>query len=341
MKKKRTNEPKLTIELVPRSCWGQNLRNIISKEQWTELRDRREAFSGQCAICGAGNYDSPLHLHEVWNYDERRGLQKLVDLQPICSDCHDVKHFGRASKMGLAEKALQHLLTVNNWDVETAYRYIEQVTSIWEKRSERTYKLDVSLVKRYHHNPKLHLEWLADPTRRSKNKYDSMQWARSILNANALIVDTETTGLLTRSYSEIIQIAVLNIKGQLLYDRLIKPRRRIPKRTIEIHHITDEKVSDCPKFDAIYDELCKILSGKTLVAYNAKFDKGILQQTCSLNKLPMIECKWECAMLNYRDYIDSPFNARLPNATHVAAADCRATLDLIHRMAKGLPVLYQ
>lgn len=107
MVKKKANEPRLTIELVPRFCWGRNLRNMISKEQWTELRKIREAFSGKCAICGNGDSDSPLHLHEVWHYDDRRGLQELVDLQPICSDCHDVKHFGRATKVVLVERGFE------------------------------------------------------------------------------------------------------------------------------------------------------------------------------------------------------------------------------------------
>lgn len=374
----QTAEPRLTIELVPRTCWGQNLRKILPKEQWNELREIRGAFSGQCSICGNGDFDNrptirlaeypddlsfaipvflhdnssseeplpldridprkpvrSLHLHEVWNYDDKNNIQQLVDLQAVCSDCHEVKHFGQAMKVGLGEKALQHLRRVNNWDVATALNYAKQAMSVWEKRSEKAYELDVSLVNRLLHAPRLHWEWLHDPTRPNTDKYDSMQWAQRILGSNAVILDTETTGLLTSSHSEIIQIAVITVGGKILFEKLIKPRRRIPKRATEIHGVTNECVENCPGFGDIYSELSKVPSAKTVVAYNAKFDQGILAQTCSQNKLPMISCKWECAMLAYRDYADSGSYLPLPNSTHTALKDCMATLDIIKTMSMG------
>ena len=336
MTKRPTREPRLTVELVPKTCWGRNLRRVIAKEEWNNLRKILDAFSGQCTICGNGDWNSPLHLHEVWSYDVEHKIQKLVKLQPICSACHDAKHWGRAAKVGLGEAALQHLATVNNWPLEIALRYIEREMEKHSELSQFTYDLDVSLVNRYlPYKPKIHMEWLTDKDKTARTKYDSISWARRILKSDALILDTETTGLLQSSRAEIVQVAVINTSGTLLCNQLVKPKYKIPKRATAIHGLTNETLANSPCFDAVYGELSALLSGRTIVSYNAKFDEGILAQTCTLYKSPRIDCKWECAMIAYRDYADSPSNLRLPNASHNAFEDCKATLDLITGMAKA------
>ena len=32
--------PKLSVELVPSTAWGENLRSILTKEMWDELRKK-------------------------------------------------------------------------------------------------------------------------------------------------------------------------------------------------------------------------------------------------------------------------------------------------------------
>ena len=146
MANKQIKGPRLTLELVPRTCWRRNLRRVISKEEWNNLRNRFEAFSGVCPVCGNGDINSSLHLHEVWHYDVKLKVQKLVKLQPICPDCHDAKHWGRAAKVGLGERATEHLAKVNGWDIPTTFRYIESEMEIHNFLSQYEYKLDVSLV---------------------------------------------------------------------------------------------------------------------------------------------------------------------------------------------------
>jgi len=52
--------------------------------------------------------------------------------------------------------------------------------------------------------------------------------------------------------------------------------------------ITNERVKECPRFDAIYDDSPKILSGRLSSLTTPKFDRGMLAQTCS-NKFPVIK----------------------------------------------------
>ena len=330
--------PILTIELVPRTSWRRSLHKLLSRESWFELRNQFNASSGPCSICNEGTYDSALHLHEVWKYDDKKRVQKLVALQPICSTCHDVKHLGRAYRVGLGEKALEHLARINKWDAATTLEYVRKSFTKWDQRSRHRYELDVSYIDDFLYQPKLHPEWEEDDPRELNDKYDAVSWARDILQSDALILDTETTGLLTSASSEIIQLAVINMQGSVLYNKYIRPKRTIPKRTIDINHITNETVAKAPIFSELYPELISLLEGKTIVAYNKKFDRGMLKQTCHLYGLDEIRCMWTCAMLSYRDYLDCNGFPRLPGATHDAAEDCLKTLELVKLIAGAAPL---
>ena len=66
---------KLTIELVPQSSWGNNLRSEanLSKGQWDKLR--KESYrkaNYKCEICGEKGPKWPVECHEIWHYDDEK-----------------------------------------------------------------------------------------------------------------------------------------------------------------------------------------------------------------------------------------------------------------------------
>ena len=71
-----------------------------------------------------------------------------------------------------------------------------------------------------------------------------MHFARKLIEDGALILDTETTGLSIED--EIIEIAILNSAGDLLYNQGVKPSQPIPPEVTAIHGITDADVENCP-----------------------------------------------------------------------------------------------
>lgn len=118
-----------------------------------------------------------------------------------------------------------------------------------------------------------------------------------LLSNDFVILDLETTGL-TKT-SEIVEISIIDTKGNVLFDSLIKPKRKIPKSAIDIHGITNEMVANSPKWTEVYLEVKNILESKGTIAYNAEYDDRILEQTCNKYDLPIINTKCECAMLLY------------------------------------------
>ena len=86
---------KLTIELVPATSWYANLRKLIPKADWDKLRRQVYARYGhRCGVCGASN--TRLNCHEIWKYEQRKRIQRLLGFIALCDLCHHVKHIGLA-----------------------------------------------------------------------------------------------------------------------------------------------------------------------------------------------------------------------------------------------------
>ena len=61
------------------------------------------------------------------------------------------------------------------------------------------------------------------------------------LNSDHVIIDTETTGLMASD--EIIEITIINMRGEILLNTLVKPSRPIPPEVTKINNITNEMLS--------------------------------------------------------------------------------------------------
>lgn len=108
---------KLNFEIVPTSCWYNNLRHILSKRAWDYIRkDAYQKANGKCTICNAPK--KRLEAHERWSYDITTHTQKLKDIIAICHNCHSVIHIGRTQLVGKEDIAIRHFKKVNNTDYQ-------------------------------------------------------------------------------------------------------------------------------------------------------------------------------------------------------------------------------
>jgi DNA polymerase-3 subunit epsilon len=178
-----------------------------------------------------------------------------------------------------------------------------------------------------------------------------------INSSNAIILDTETTGL--SDNDEIVQIAIIDAEtGEILINRLLKPKVLISKSASNIHGITNSSVRNCVEYNEIHNDIINIISGKTILAYNLEFDINMLYQTafahnCDLDSLENSglfsnnHCIMEWYAEFYGDYNDYFYGytwQRLNRAavqqridisdlkTHDAFGDCEITRRLIHKV---------
>ncbi|MFI8528393.1 DUF5710 domain-containing protein [Promicromonospora sukumoe] len=140
----------LFVDLVPSTCWFTNVRSCVSPKDWERLRRMITRRAGmRCEICGA-NQDKETHrwleAHERWAFDETTGVQRLVRLICLCTDCHTVTHFGFAQVRGLEDAAYLHLMAVTGMDETQAYRHVQGAFGLWRARSARTWELDLSML---------------------------------------------------------------------------------------------------------------------------------------------------------------------------------------------------
>jgi DNA polymerase III subunit epsilon len=94
------------------------------------------------------------------------------------------------------------------------------------------------------------------------------------------IVDIETTGGYA-DYHRITEIAIYHHNGIEVTDHfytLINPGRRIPPFITGLTGITSEMVARAPVFEAVADDILKLLDGRVFVAHNAHFDYSFLKK---------------------------------------------------------------
>ncbi|MDQ6695417.1 MAG: HNH endonuclease [Chloroflexota bacterium] len=141
---------RLTVELVPSSCWFSNLRSELSKEDWDRLRHAAYERAGRrCKVCGQRGSQHPVECHEVWEYDDERHVQRLTGLMALCPACHEAKHMGYASSVGRAGQARAHLARVNGWSMDMVELYLEVQFEQWSRRSNHEWLLDLSWLRQF------------------------------------------------------------------------------------------------------------------------------------------------------------------------------------------------
>jgi len=138
-------DPRLTVELVPRSSWGNNLRSALTHAEWDKLRKAIYRRAGdKCEVCGSKGTRHPVECHEIWGYDDTAHVQTLQGLVALCPSCHEVKHFGRAEGFGHGERALRHLMTVNGWEEAETKAYLVRAFDLWARRSRYGWTVDLT-----------------------------------------------------------------------------------------------------------------------------------------------------------------------------------------------------
>lgn len=143
-------EPRLTIELIPATAWGSNLRKALRPCHWNRLRFMAyHAANHRCEVCGGVGRRYRVACHERWHFDDASAVQRLMGVIALCPDCHDVKHFGRAGIQGRGPDALLTLCTVNDWSVEQANRYVRLSFELWEFRKRKAWRLDLDWIKQF------------------------------------------------------------------------------------------------------------------------------------------------------------------------------------------------
>ncbi len=103
------------------------------------------------------------------------------------------------------------------------------------------------------------------------------------------VFDLETTGM-SPVNDRIVELAALRVEcdgSVTTFESLVNPGCRIPAAAVSVHHITDAMVDEAPAFPGIARDFLNFAEESTLVAHNAYFDLGFLQESLARCGMPL------------------------------------------------------
>lgn len=107
-----------------------------------------------------------------------------------------------------------------------------------------------------------------------------------------IVLDTETTGLDPRTGDRVVEIGCVELLGRKLtgqrFHVYLNPGRLVGDSE-RIHGLSDDFLSDKPKFASIAKEFLDFIRGSELIIHNAAFDLGFLNTELGLLKLEPVE----------------------------------------------------
>ncbi len=112
-----------------------------------------------------------------------------------------------------------------------------------------------------------------------------------LLSLDAVVIDTETTGLDPRK-ARVIELAGVRLSGGKLADdgafrQLLRPGAEpIPAETTRIHGIDDAMVAQSPPFADVWPDFHRFLGKAMVIGHTVGFDLAILKRECDLAGLP-------------------------------------------------------
>lgn len=268
------------------------------------------------------------------------GLKLAKDQKPVARKKqynHKGKHVGWYMLYDMNECVPKKKVSEARLQALEKARYMAELLVIQCKECQR------HLHNRYHDPIKVtrkeHLEKYQDYVCDfCDDKYRAIEWAKHITTLEGVVVlDTETTDF----DGEIIEIAIVDMQGNVVLDQRIKPEGEMNPGAEDIHGISLDDLKDCPTFPMVYEQIKQAITQKIVLIYNASFDTARLQSDCERHELDPIKYGYDCVMLWYAQYVgewnDYHGNYRWQklNGGHSALSDCKATLQIIKDMANG------
>jgi DNA polymerase-3 subunit epsilon len=182
------------------------------------------------------------------------------------------------------------------------------------------------------------------------DKIEAVQRARQLVQKDPVYLDTETTG--TGPTAEIIEIAVVDQNGSVLFESLVKPKGQIEPEAMRVHGITPDRLVGAPTWQDIWPQVEAVLAGRLVGVYNSEFDLRMLKQShrkywlnwqfpeenffCIMKLYARFYGEWDARRGSYRwqslDLAGQQCRIPLPNS-HRAQDDARLARALLQHIA--------
>ena len=150
-----------------------------------------------------------------------------------------------------------------------------------------------------------------------------------------LICDTEGTA---NRANELVEVSMIDLDGNLLYNSLIRPRTSISRTGVRLHGITNEMVADAPTWEQAAPEVRALLDQRIMLAFDSISDVLRIKKTSALYDMQFGPIRHECIQRNVmleRNLKQAPplyMAAGREGQNHRALDDCLLCVDIIRRI---------
>ena len=101
-----------------------------------------------------------------------------------------------------------------------------------------------------------------------------------------IVFDTETTGLSPLGGDRIVEIGCVELMNRVetgrTFHAYFNPRRAMPSEAEAVHGLSEAFLSDKPFFEELCEDLLEFIGDAPMVAHNAPFDFGFLNNELAL-----------------------------------------------------------
>lgn len=158
------SEPLATLTALSNQTWFTSTSEHCSKRYWNQVGMLIKGFHQcQCAVCFSIKTDDEIDIQELWSFDDKRKIQKLVVYYPICIDCLDNTMLGDDLDSEERQGIAQYLTKINKWSFSEADEHISESLVLKKKRNQSEWLVDVDhLVTELNITPNSHRENVFD-----------------------------------------------------------------------------------------------------------------------------------------------------------------------------------
>lgn len=107
-----------------------------------------------------------------------------------------------------------------------------------------------------------------------------------------IVLDTETTGLDPLQGHRVVEIGCLELVNHMPTGRsfhvYLNPDRDMPMGAFQVHGLSEEFLSDKPRFPEVVDDFLAFIDDGALIAHNASFDVNFLNAELQRASRPVI-----------------------------------------------------
>jgi DNA polymerase III epsilon subunit-like protein len=159
-----------------------------------------------------------------------------------------------------------------------------------------------------------------------KNKF-FVDIAKGVIARKPIYLDTETTGL--GNNDEIIELAIIDYNGDVLFNNLIKPSKLIVRNAVNIHGISNDMVNGSKRYSEYLVEINKILKDRLICCYNIEFDMRMITQSNKIYRYINKDTRDTFCVMKFFAQMNGNFNRKFGDYTNVSLENVAKELKIL------------